>query len=1166
MARNSFNFQAVLKLRTDDFKKGVRDVQRSINGLKQSFLNFAGALGVTLSLGKFVSMMKDTAVKLDTAKNVLKNVSENTREFGENLAYLHKISDKYGQDLIVLINNFGQFRAAAKSSALDIDDLRYVYEALTRAAGAYHMSADRTNDMMVAVTQMFSKGKIAAEELRRQLGNSLPGAFNIMAKAAQMAGITTNGTTGELEEMMRKGQVLADQVMPAFAKLLNEITEHSNFNSLQQSLNRLKNTWTLFVERSNFDKFYEGLVNGTNGFFNFILQRLNLIKAALAGVATYIGLWLGKKVWAKAGAGIEKWRIQTKAALESTEKQVESTKNALYQLAEAEVKAAEKAAKGRAKAGFPGSSVDEAKYRSKLIENNKKGITAKQLGIPNGRWIDSNNYKKAAAAAKEYNEALIAQSEALRLSGQKALLTRREIRNLRVENELFAQIGASTGDIYVKSLSKIGIAFKKLGQSIGAFLKANWVLILISALVSLYSYIRKANKEAAELANTVNEITAKYKTGNEDAIADSESVKQLKAYKDILAGTTKGSDVWKATIQEINNYMGATGDKAIDIDDSLEDINKKVNGWLRDLKQIAKVQNIINDKNELYGKNAQLNERNAVIRGNKNNYKKRGANPQYQDSTQLKGAVFGEGGRYGWGPKKEIHDNEEAIKQNTAAIDSLNVILNNMSAEDPSNVVNALTGQNPGGGNTNSGDTHERTRFDDVKDVFDAYDQKARELKNQLEAGAITIGEYNEELDDLIKGTYKSAAAFGDLDKYLAGFNPAAVGKLKDRLNNLGKEFGNVISKQFDEIDETVDEEMRDLAKEMYESAHDQLEKDIEKNKIYKNVYKAPAPRDTSFDYKKSDADIINEENERLKQWEATVAEAIKRLEELGETGSAEFATLLAWFKKLQEGTSDFAKLAKLAEWKKDIEDLSKAYQDRLYTSIRDVSNSFERLYNVYKDFAEAFGAEIDPDGNFQKILTVFGALFETFETIYSIVKSLSALSEASAALEKAKNDEKMKALEQEIGLTTALGAAEVAAAGEATAAATTEAIAKKALAEANKEAAAAAAIENAMAVPYPYNLAALTSNIAAITAAYAAMKGLSAFAKGGIVGGNSTTGDKNVIRANSGEMILTKAQQGTLFNMLNGKGGLGGGNVEFKIRGTDLVGTLNNYNQKRRG
>lgn len=50
------------------------------------------------------------------------------------------------------------------------------------------------------------------------------------------------------------------------------------------------------------------------------------------------------------------------------------------------------------------------------------------------------------------------------------------------------------------------------------------------------------------------------------------------------------------------------------------------------------------------------------------------------------------------------------------------------------------------------------------------------------------------------------------------------------------------------------------------------------------------------------------------------------------------------------------------------------------------------------------------------------------------------------------------------------------------------------------------------------------------------------AFATGGIVGGNSYTGDHISARVNSGEMILNASQQARLWNMANGKGG--GGSV----------------------
>lgn len=74
-------------------------------------------------------------------------------------------------------------------------------------------------------------------------------------------------------------------------------------------------------------------------------------------------------------------------------------------------------------------------------------------------------------------------------------------------------------------------------------------------------------------------------------------------------------------------------------------------------------------------------------------------------------------------------------------------------------------------------------------------------------------------------------------------------------------------------------------------------------------------------------------------------------------------------------------------------------------------------------------------------------------------------------------------------------------------------------------------------------------------------------YAEGGIVGGSQTIGDQNLIRVNSGEMILNKRQQRNLFNLLD-TGNTGGvksrnNEVEFKIHGRDLWGVLSNYSNK---
>lgn len=92
----------------------------------------------------------------------------------------------------------------------------------------------------------------------------------------------------------------------------------------------------------------------------------------------------------------------------------------------------------------------------------------------------------------------------------------------------------------------------------------------------------------------------------------------------------------------------------------------------------------------------------------------------------------------------------------------------------------------------------------------------------------------------------------------------------------------------------------------------------------------------------------------------------------------------------------------------------------------------------------------------------------------------------------------------------------------------------------------------------------------------------ISQFATGGIVGGNQTSGDKVLVRVNSGEMILNAAQQARLFAIANGAAvqgvsvntaglqGIGGGmsttlNIKGKLRGSDIVMAVANETRSNR-
>lgn len=102
---------------------------------------------------------------------------------------------------------------------------------------------------------------------------------------------------------------------------------------------------------------------------------------------------------------------------------------------------------------------------------------------------------------------------------------------------------------------------------------------------------------------------------------------------------------------------------------------------------------------------------------------------------------------------------------------------------------------------------------------------------------------------------------------------------------------------------------------------------------------------------------------------------------------------------------------------------------------------------------------------------------------------------------------------------------------------------------------------KSAFALPFPFNLAAWASVAATIMGIFAS---LPKFATGGIVGGSGYNGDRQLIRANSGEMVITRAQQARLWSAISGGGQLGGGQVTFKISGQELYGVLSNYNSKK--
>ncbi|MBK9936682.1 MAG: tape measure protein [Cytophagaceae bacterium] len=216
---------------------------------------------------QMIGLMAET----DKLRIALSNVVKNNKDYENSLKFLTDLSQKYGQNVNILTQAYTNFIASSNSTNLSLKQRQDIYASIIKAGSALKLSNDSIEGSLLAVSQMFSKGNISAEELRGQLGERLPGSFGIMAKAL---GVNEK----QLNKMLEQGQVLAEDALPKFAKALEEVYG----DKAQSNLKTIGGAWNVFVNNfieglQDFNKsslFIETIskwiLSAANGFKNFI--------------------------------------------------------------------------------------------------------------------------------------------------------------------------------------------------------------------------------------------------------------------------------------------------------------------------------------------------------------------------------------------------------------------------------------------------------------------------------------------------------------------------------------------------------------------------------------------------------------------------------------------------------------------------------------------------------------------------------------------------------------------------------------------------------------------------------------------------------------------------------------------------------------------------------
>lgn len=277
------SFSIALNFLTENFKKGTNQVKAAFRSMQMQVLTFAAALGAGgLGLTNLVSRFIEVAKESSRVTTALKNVSGTMGQFAENQRFLLDMAKKYGLEINALTGNYAKFTAAASISGMTILEQRKIFESMSRAVTAFGMSAEDSNGVFLALSQMMSKGKISSEELRLQMGERLPIALQAMAKAA---GTSVAG----LDELMKKGKLMSADVLPKFAKALDEMIPNVDTDNLETSLNRLKNAFTELVDEADIEGKYKSLIDWVTGAVKTATENIrSVITYAVAAIVVLV--------------------------------------------------------------------------------------------------------------------------------------------------------------------------------------------------------------------------------------------------------------------------------------------------------------------------------------------------------------------------------------------------------------------------------------------------------------------------------------------------------------------------------------------------------------------------------------------------------------------------------------------------------------------------------------------------------------------------------------------------------------------------------------------------------------------------------------------------------------------------------------------------------------
>lgn len=1177
------SFSVAINLLTENFKKGANQVQYLFSKMKGSVLGFAAVLGIGgASLRNFIettagfeaAVSKLSAI-LGTTPGQIKALTDNAKKLGETTKYtaaevtnLQTELAKLGftkNEILSATESVLKFAQATDSELAEAAALagaslrmfgaeateskRYV-SAMSIATTKSALSFSYLRDALPTVGPVAKAFNFEIEDTLALLGKLADSGFDASSAATATRNILLNlaDSGGELATALGKPVKSLPELVSGLQKLRDKGVDLNT--TLQLTDKRSVAAFNAFLQSADKITPLREAITGVEGDLDQMAATMgDNVKGAMAGLGSAWEALMIKMSETTNGPlkGLIKWITDLLRDIKSG-----FTGMVTFVAFIISGKLLQSIIAFFAKYwAFIGDSLNKAKVaeEQKLLATQTRIEAEKALEAELTAFETTENGKRLGSKQR-VKKAEIALAKA-------AAAEKRAILSAETAEIKAASLRSTT--VWGKMWKTLTLGFAKVFQSIKMLFSTFWVTALITAIGSVIGKMVNMYTEAKRIKSIFSDYKAEA-----EKIGNTQEVVMLKKQLKIMNDKKQSQDNINNAQAQLQKMLGKEYK-------TQDEINKAVQKRIELLKETAR---------------ADFHARKQVEFEDKNKELARGIGMSSEQMNRLAKLYNGKDtstqnfGYYSLAVKEIVTENGDIGKYTRSQIDkavseyaeNLKTI-NFSSSELGKSIVTAnKLNKTPTGGGIDSKKV--------LKEEEKSYNKQFEELGAKLEVGAITQAEYNKALGELnvkmfaqAKGTNDKGVLESEYYKNLKIAADNAV-KNKDRneslveLEKTQKDYNDKVREyqaQFEkglisqkELNANVAALSIDAAKTAagLKGIGKEAEMFITAMQVNAAILKSPIkikPRDSTFDYKKTKVDIASENLDKAKEYADKLKEQARSM---GKTLSDELANAMANVPTLEEAL-------KLAQVKQDIKDFSKDLNEGIYSGIKDIASSSDRVVSSFSQLRDVMN-DVDAT-EWERIMAVWNAMTNVVDSFLSIIKMIENLTEITNKLTKAKETESV--------VDTALTGTKVANAATETAAtataATTQAAVQVAASKAISEAATIemAAKSTAAYAAIPFAGSALAAAQIAAMEAMIMAASIPKFANGGIVSNGPTSGDRILARVNAGEMILNGSQQANLFDAIN-SGRLGGNtNVivsgEAKLRGDTAFMQISNYMKK---